>query len=602
MRRARPLKFADFLRRLPPAILFERVVQDQDSGRKIISSALIDEIIERFMQPEELRERFESLSNEARAVCVLAYLSGASGVRALEDAALHQELVNSFLVYAALDENGVRFYFGFEDMAPALEETLASWAERAGKTPAEDSAISHFLWRSVNDFAVFLALAYQGAVSLTTKGAPIRAAINQVQKVFHGMSCDGQAHDESDIRALIELHMAFGKRIGCLAVHGKEVIVSRANAEAWLCRDVREQYDELREHAFEIIGSWRMVLLDSMLSGMDDGWFSVSAFSHVQEQAFPALRTLAYVGAIELVDHNGNLLIRSARQRSAGAQASGSAPMALPDFSVLLPQECAAETLFAFSALGQYQSFDRVYKGKIDREAVNNALADEFDSERMVSLLESWRAPDNVLATVREWIREFSRLSQSAADILVSADERTSMQVETFEPIRQCLEPVHAHRVYRIKAGYARRVREMLANMGYDPRLPKHRELPSSGSAVEQLGAGERELLDGLRVETEFAAAPPADKPRISLGKYSADLKELELTELFHVIDYAILMGYYLKVDYEGSPYIKSGHYRLLPSSISKGIDPTVEGAVEPTRKMKRFYIKRITRIGVEQA
>lgn len=601
MRRARPLAFADFLRLLPPAVVFERVVKKQGAGRKIISAKLIDEVTGRFLRPETLHARFESLSEEARAICALAYCSGRTGVRAIDDPALHSELFNSFLVYVASDEEGGRYYFGFDDMARPLTEALRAWVagKAFGAPPAPHAP--QWLWRSVNDFAVFLALACQGQITLTQKGDPVRAALTLVRKLFNAGQEQNQYAD-ADIRALVELHIAFGRHIGALAVRGKEVSVSRTGADIWLKKKHRDQFEAFRRFALELIGSWRLDTLSAMIEARDDGWLPLSLFSHVREQATPAIRILEYVGALECAAADGQWWVRLAA-RAGNEMAPGDArPIALPDFSVMLPQECAPHTLFAFSALGRLQSFDRVYKGQIDRTTVNSALADEIPGERLLGYLDDWQAPDNVRITVDEWIREFGRLSQSAADILTSADERTTMQIEGYEPICQYIEAIEAHKVFRIKPGCARRVWEMLSNMGFDPRLPMRRELPAALSAADRLDTVEQSRSPELTIETDFSQVAQQESRRMSAGKYSPELKELELTEMFHVIDYAILMGCWLNVDYEGSPYIKAGEYRLLPAAINKGAEPTVEGAVEPTRKAKKMYIKRIKRIGVEPA
>jgi len=71
------------------------------------------------------------------------------------------------------------------------------------------------------------------------------------------------------------------------------------------------------------------------------------------------------------------------------------------------------------------------------------------------------------------------------------------------------------------------------------------------------------------------------------------------LSEIIHVIDYAILTGQPLIFDYEGSPYVKEAVYTVTPVDCQKGIDPILEGIVLKTRSKRQFYVKKIRKIGV---
>jgi len=44
-----------------------------------------------------------------------------------------------------------------------------------------------------------------------------------------------------------------------------------------------------------------------------------------------------------------------------------------------------------------------------------------------------------------------------------------------------------------------------------------------------------------------FAVSPGPAPKQLTQGKYSSQLKALDLTDLMHVIDYALLMGQHLR-------------------------------------------------------
>ena len=59
-------------------------------------------------------------------------------------------------------------------------------------------------------------------------------------------------------------------------------------------------------------------------------------------------------------------------------------------------------------------------------------------------------------------------------------------------------------------------------------------------------------------------------------------------------------MGHSLRLEYEGSPYLKRGTYTIAPLKLENGVEPYIEGKTETSGAHKKYYIKRIKRIGVK--
>ena len=74
------------------------------------------------------------------------------------------------------------------------------------------------------------------------------------------------------------------------------------------------------------------------------------------------------------------------------------------------------------------------------------------------------------------------------------------------------------------------------------------------------------------------------------------------MSDLFHVLDYAVLMGQAVSFEYRGSPLIKKGLYKVSPLNVQKTEEPFLEASVLPKKTRKKFLLKCITRIGVESA
>ena len=253
------------------------------------------------------------------------------------------------------------------------------------------------------------------------------------------------------------------------------------------------------------------------------------------------------------------------------------------------------ETLYTFSLLGAISKLDRVYKGIIDQSTVNESLSRGVKDDVLLSHLGKWGAPKNVISTVKEWIREYLRLCIIKGDMIVTLDEKTSMQISSYGPLRGIIEPVNADSVFHVKKGREKEVLDLLIAMGFDPRVPEvqhPKPVPAQSILAEDF---DEELTLSLDFEVE---AKRKSRPMPS-GKYSEELKELSINELFHVIDYAILMGHSLRLEYEGSPYLKQGIYTIIPIKLENGVEPYIEGKSESSGALKKYYIKRIKRIGV---
>ena len=78
------------------------------------------------------------------------------------------------------------------------------------------------------------------------------------------------------------------------------------------------------------------------------------------------------------------------------------------------------------------------------------------------------------------------------------------------------------------------------------------------------------------------------------------ELKELDQSEMGHVIDYALLMGHNLICDFAGSDDIKAGVYTLAPQKVVNGAVSRVKGTDSVSGRVIELPIKHIKRIGVE--
>jgi len=343
-------------------------------------------------------------------------------------------------------------------------------------------------------------------------------------------------------------------------------------------------------------GDWSMDFMDAILDRAGDSWLSTAPIPEpCRDKIDTILDILHYIGNIEIRAKKGDLFWKRASM-AVDFSFPARTVMVQPDFSAILPQEVSSEELFQFSLTGSITNLDRVYNGLINRETVNESLSRGVSGTEIISYMEKWEAPVNVVETVREWIREFSRVCIISNDIIVTGDKKSTMEVSSFELLRDIVEPLTAHQVFKIKKGREDEARERLVTMGFDPRMPV-KAVPQELSTETLL---QNEPVTELTLSKDFKTSSPDRARPMTSGKYSDELKALDQSEMSHVIDYALLMGHRLILDYEGSDTVKAGIYTIAPQKIINGAESRIKGRDSVAGDIKEFSIKKISRIGVQ--
>ncbi len=598
MRLAEPLLFTDYLKKVPSSFIFEHLLGDRGPKRRIVSPSLLEELKESFCEKERLQKRFEELSDDAKILCARAYLFGHRGVEAPESRFLQDELVRSFLVYVAQDDKENSYLVGFDDLAQSL---LPLFIPVLFKETKEISSSSHpaVPYQCLNDCIVFMSLAARKQVKLTQHGKLVRSSVLTLQKLLQGISpATTPDRNEKSRKLILNLLLAYLLHESLVVHEGKLLVPDFDRLWLWMNKNMSERLRGFFEFALQESGNWRYEIFDYTAREYGEKWFGMHDFDEDKDTAEQLFRVLHYFGYLEAgKSAKGNHLVWR-RNPSWSLSETEEKQIAvsviiMPDFSAVLPPEATPGVLFTFSSFGVFTVFDQVYKGSIDKEVLNNSLSRGVDPQEILECLTSWHAPENVLVTVREWIREFSRLFITDRTLIISNDTNTTKQLHAYEPLRNYIEPIQSDAVFTVKPGAERKVREILEFIGFDTRYSQQREKKTESSREEK--SREYSLFPVFEPEkpTEQNIRP------MSVGKYSTDLKALELNELFHVIDYAILMGYQLRFEYEGSSYIPRGEYTVVPRNLHKGMDPAVDARQVGTEKEKRFDVRKIQRIGV---
>ncbi|MDG5814051.1 hypothetical protein QA601_03100 [Chitinispirillales bacterium ANBcel5] len=594
--------FVEYVKLLPPKWVFEHFIRESNGSRRILSSSMIEEEAAKFISKAKLTERFEELDEELKLKCALAYLSGGNGINISEYDGIDNPLVQSFLVFGAKDNSGNIRYFGFNEFEPFLRTLLVETFLKAAKTDEQSHLPPIPFWRPLCDLTAVAGLAFQGQITKTKTGGLSRSALNQLKKITHDKTLSGKSGqgDPSASGFLI----SFCIKKSFLTDTGDEFALDSRCFKTWLAKPFKDQLRQMTDYASIYCGAIRVELLKQILTKSDGYWISSSVFSDTNLKFFTeGLKAFQAMGMLETRKSNNEIqfaVINHFNDESEQITHEGfkATPIVImPDFTTILPQEIHPAHFFQYMQIGKATDFDKVYKGSIDKDVISSAMSKGVESTTIRDWLVEHSAPTNVISTVQEWMREFLRLYVSSNSILVSSEERVTVQISSYEPLRKHLEPVSAHAVFRIHPGSENKVKEILTSLGFDPRMPSEDGVKIS--CEDHIPEALKESLSIWEPVTEIDQKTEPHKTAMRGTKYGEELKELELSEMTHVIDYAILTGQRIIIDYEGSPYIKPNIYTILPLQIQKGTEPIIEAEVPRTRTRKQFYLRKIRKIGV---
>ncbi|HEX2955842.1 MAG TPA: hypothetical protein VHO70_03385 [Chitinispirillaceae bacterium] len=585
--------FSDYIKSLSADWIQKHFLSTSDGIRMIVSSNVIDNAVRDFSQAENLNSRFDELSECERLRCALIYLSGNAGLRCDRDDPLDDPLVKSFLAFAAYDADGATRLFGFDEFVDSISEKIVTTIIKTGKSTTVQHVAPHWKYRPLNEVVILCALAAQAELKLGKNGKFSRTTILKLKKLID--TTDPKS-DTTEFLARLIISYCVSKEI--VGEHEQEIQFYPGGMGLWVKEDRDSRLEDCREYTISRFGDWRLQLLKKIGDAAAPHWIDLRIFpENDREDAFNAVRTLKFAGILEYIANENEIFFQLAESFSMRSDQIGAA-IVQADFTAMIPQESNADEIFHFAQAGELLSLDKVFKGKLSKEVLANSLSRGVDSSQITAWLEQHQAPANVLETVKEWIREFFRLFITERVMLVSGEEKVSRQIESYEPLKNCLEIVPAHSVYQIKRGCEDKVKEILTGLGFDYRKPGD-EL--TADIVERMRADESFMMESRwRPVTEARSEEKKKMSAMRGTKYGEELKALDINEIIHVIDYAVLTGRNLILDYEGSPYLKPGVYTVLPLSCRKGMDPILEAELLRTKSRKQFYVKKIRKIGVE--
>jgi hypothetical protein len=583
--------------------------------QRIVSSAMVKEAVAGFAAKASLAGRFGALPPEQRVRLARVYLMGAAGLSLPADpsAYLREPLLASLLAFAAQGGGGGARLFGFGEFEPALRPQMALALLEAGDAGECPPPPPPCPWRPLNDVAVVCSLAAQGLLARNAHGGLARPALTALKRLVNDPTLSGRSVPDGAPGHPSGFLVGYCLKEALIVDAGGGYAPNKHCVSAWLERGMKDRLHRLNAYAEEFLEGMGLDLARELL--LRAGGRAVAVSKILPEADRPhfsrALGVLGFLGRAHAWHSHGEERFAPCPPAEEDADALYAKEpkrgiVAMPDFSVIIPQEASPAEIFEFSKIGILCSFDKVYNGRITKESVSNALCAGAGADALNGWLRGRNAAANVASTVDEWIREFGRLYVSGGAILAARDETVARQLAELEPLRKHIARVDAHTVFIISPGSERKVSEMLEKLGFDTRVPGGcgAARAEAAAADAQTGGAAPPAAKPFTPLTDFGADQKPPPPQrlsaaMSRTKYGTGLKALEQSEMIHVVDYAMLTNQALVIDYDGSACIKRDVYTVVPLGLDKGLDAAVEAEIPFVRGRKQFYLDKIKRIAV---
>ncbi len=589
----------EYLVCLPVDIVFQEFIDGQGVKRKILSSSLIRDAACQFASEKSLQARFGRLSAKSQLMVSAVYLAGMRGVPAPLISGFSDELLKSFLVFAGRSEQGATAYYGFSDLEAKIAPLCAAALTRAAGTKPSTPRPAFLPWYCLTDVVMIAIMATRGRLDKTKKGAFSRAAESCLDRLLHASRDAVGKGADAGRDACVSLLISYAVSRGLMAQLGNSYRVSNKKLAEWASSPLDKLHADFCEFAFDDALLFRRPVMDRLFDGPGKSWISTAGFPEAAKRDAEACAlVLGYCGYLDVCASGTAIAFCAAPRRDVVALVRAlpaKGVILLPDFSAVLSQETPPDDLYWFSKAGEITSLDKVYKGAISREVINNSLSEGIDGEALVGRLAGWKAPNNVLETVREWIREFSRVYVTDRGCIVSFDEKATRQILSYEPLSKLVTLVRPQSIFSIRRGCEEAVKGLLASMGFDPRAPGESEPPIVRAGFDL----SPDRPPRITPVVSFSPEEGIQTRSVKAGKYGEKLKELDINDMLHVLDYAVLMGHGVVLEYRGSPRVNAGMYSVKPLAVHKAAEPFLEAETGPKKPKKKFLLAKIKRIGV---
>ena len=588
--------FTDFIKQIPHEKLFKDFLKSDASKRKVISSTIIDGLVEKYTEDHNLLDVYTSLDKESDVNCLLTYLFYPGGIPCNPEDPEIRELAASYLTYCVRLENGTFMMRGFIGFKKKLIRSFKKTVSRY--TVSHSTNESTLLPGSspLNELTVIMSMAVRGMLTFTKSGNLTKASGALSRKLLSV----GKSALKACIETVVFKYLDFALDRKLLIKKDEKYYENRPLIDEWLNRDVELILPELKAFLLSDTDFWNWETFFELLPVKPDEWLSTSIFpDSLKRDVHQELVLAEGSGLVNLQKKDDEVLISIRHKDDSQMRKMDEIEVEMaiiPDFSVIIPTEISFSSLFLFSRFGELEVHDQVYRGTISKKVVSDSLYRGTTGKELLDILSRWKTPGNIVESIKEWVREFERISVTDESLVLISDQKNSTLVNSYKPLSGLVTEIPVNSVLRIKHGKEQQVKEILETLGFDIRLPQKTGV--THELYDEFNSAQPSSLS-FELVTDLEKTTPIKEKKRGRTKYGSELKKLSGAELENVIDYALLMGEKLSFEYSGSAGIKRNRYNVIPKHLKKGLETYLEAEDLRTGRNKKFICVKIVKIGV---
>ena len=298
------LSFIEYIKKLPPQWIIEHFLKDSKGSRKILSSSMIEDAVRKFSTPDALCKKYLQLPSDLQYRCAQVYLSGDHGVTLKISNPFDDPILLTFLVYAAISNDGTLRIFGFDQFEKHLRSEFIRVLHNTSVVEHTWSPSVTFPWRVLNDIAVIAGLCLQGNITRKRTGGINRASMNLLKKLVS----TGVTSNVKKSEYVYSVAIAYLQKKKMVIETETDYRLVLPVFSMWLKEKISDRLHDIESFCFEYCGGWNREMILALIKP-DNNWISGRVFPEQdQPDAIDILYALWFSGLIDL-QHKGEEIV-----------------------------------------------------------------------------------------------------------------------------------------------------------------------------------------------------------------------------------------------------------------------------------------------------
>ncbi len=553
-----------YIRNLDSKTVLEQLLEGQSSG--VLGESVYLKIEDKLTDIDEVNKFWNTLDSDSQEDFLRIYFESNKGLdsNSVEDRNL---LLKSFYIYESI-RNGDAVLFGLSDTYSYLKDCFTSLL-----TTSNEDVKTHRSEAVLQDSAIVLSMVRGGRLKRRIDGTIQKSALDEFARTsVVGLGIDKK--DPQSIALFLELLLSTLKKLNIIHFTDSGFVISEQGEQVW--RDSFKSITKnILEHAKRItpLGNVDFIvnlLDDNVVFTRDDAkkWDiteSLSLLTWCGESIFDGIQWCRGVPAIEYSVPSGHIM---------------------PDFSVMVPREINAESLYNFLQIGEIDSVDVIYKAVISKEAVSDTLSRGETEENVINLFKQWNASEHLIHSVVEWISGFDRVFIDGDYLAVSSSIESQLLQQ--EDISKSVTSFSNYSFYRIHKGRSGELKNRLGSMGFDIRIPLR--LNENNPVTDN-----PQLVVYTPITPNYSPNLKSSEPvQTNFGRYGGPLRKHSEGDLLKLVRFAILMEEKMAVLLTG----ETEPVAFTPLNVHSGDEGNITGKSNDGTAVE-FPLKKIEKAGV---